>query len=550
MRYCRMVLIPVREITVLPLSLVRRVVSSTALVALASCIAAVPTHAQGVDTTCTLALTKTDPATVNVAYPDEAAIYWIGAYQAVPGTQLRITGRYPHARYFSFNVYDLALRPIDAIADVEIAPDAGSLNPFVAGASRNSDQRDYTAFVDFGPVPENRAPNTTYTGTGQTGPNYSGTLILRTYIPDKGRDETGGAGLPTVTLERTADGGRPSDSACTNLAKPAVPAVAQALADGAFPVAPTGLAAPGQPTPRWIKFRNLVQAFNRIGTDNPFFASLTEPLEAAEQAGGNGGFLSNVHNDYVYTALNRAYGDVSVTRMQVPQTADTRPGTATMPDAEMRYFSMCTNEFATQRFYACATDDQTTVGADGFAEYVVSTKATRPAWATADCGYTWLPFGASTENILILRNMLPRADFASAIQRARVGDEAATMGGYLPVTRYLKAGETPPCRATTTSSGPSLGLPPSTPKGTCTSRRDFTIRLSRRLQSATVTVAGRRVATLRGRRLQAKVNLKGLPRGTYRVRITGRDRGGRRLTSVRTYRTCVNTTQRSTKKVS
>ena len=74
--------------------------------------------AQGVDETCSLVLTKTDPATVNVAYPDEAAIYWSGRYQAVPGTRIRITGRYPHARYMSFNVYDNAQRPLDALADV------------------------------------------------------------------------------------------------------------------------------------------------------------------------------------------------------------------------------------------------------------------------------------------------------------------------------------------------------------------------------------------------------------------------------------------------
>src|SRR3954453_15744934 len=85
-------------------------------------LTAAPAAAQGVDGTCTLVRTKTDPATVNVAYPDEAAIYWSGRYQAVPGTRIRITGKYPHARYMSFNVYDNASRPLDALADVELAP--------------------------------------------------------------------------------------------------------------------------------------------------------------------------------------------------------------------------------------------------------------------------------------------------------------------------------------------------------------------------------------------------------------------------------------------
>lgn len=109
------------------------------------------------------------------------------------------------------------------------------------------------------------------------------------------------------------------------------------------------------------------------------------------------------------------------------------------------------------------------------------------------------------------------------------------MGDYLPATRYVPASETPACRAAPASSGPSLGLPSSRK---CVSRRRFTIRLSRRLRSATVYVAGREVSTLRGRRLRARVSLEGLPRGTFRVRIVGRTKAGRRVTSVRTYRTC------------
>src|SRR4051812_17182393 len=213
------------------------------------CAVALPgvAGAQGLDETCELTLTKTDPATVNVAYPDQAAIYWSGSYAAAPGTRLRITGRYPHARYFSFNVYDNAQRPLDALADVEIAPDPGSVNPFVAGAPRDATARSYTAFVDFGPIPQHRAPNTLYTGTGQNGaPNFQGTFILRVYVPDKGRDETGGVGLPTVTLEQTGSGGRPPDSACAGFAKPPVPGVNDAIAGASGPpMVPAVATAPG-----------------------------------------------------------------------------------------------------------------------------------------------------------------------------------------------------------------------------------------------------------------------------------------------------------------
>ncbi|MCG9728302.1 hypothetical protein L1D44_00305 [Shewanella sp. Isolate13] len=42
------------------------------------------------------------------------------------------------------------------------------------------------------------------------------------------------------------------------------------------------------------------------------------------------------------------------------------------------------------------------------------------------------------EALLIVRNMLPKADFAEAIQNTSVpGDEYAIMGEYLPTTEYM-----------------------------------------------------------------------------------------------------------------
>ena len=73
----------------------------------------------------------------------------------------------------------------------------------------------------------------------------------------------------------------------------------------------------------------------------------------------------------------------------------------------------------------------------------------------------------------------------------------------------------------------------------------FTIRIrerrARRVRSAEVRVAGRRVTVTRrssDHRLTAVVDLRGLPPGTYRVEITARLRNGRRAHWVRSYRTC------------
>jgi alpha-glucosidase len=72
---------------------------------------------------------------------------------------------------------------------------------------------------------------------------------------------------------------------------------------------------------------------------------------------------------------------------------------------------------------------------------------------------------------------------------------------------------------------------------TCTSRRRFVIHLRRGLSAVRVYVNGRRTRLLKRRR--ARVDLRGLPRGRFFVRVVGRTRAGRRYVAQRTYRTCV-----------
>lgn len=136
--------------------------------------------AQGLDTTCQFSLTRLDATTTNVLAVDTNAVYWAGTYAALPGTRIRIEGQYPYARYTSWNVYDAAVKPIDALADVQIAPDPGSSNPFLPGARRTVAKRSYTAFIEVGPRPARPAANTLYTGESP-----GGTFLLRVYVPDR-----------------------------------------------------------------------------------------------------------------------------------------------------------------------------------------------------------------------------------------------------------------------------------------------------------------------------------------------------------------------------
>ena len=76
----------------------------------------------------------------------------------------------------------------------------------------------------------------------------------------------------------------------------------------------------------------------------------------------------------------------------------------------------------------------------------------------------------------------------------------------------------------------------------CVSRRRFRIRLrtprGAKLAKVTVRVNGKLVRTVRGKRITAKVDLRGLPRGRFRVKIQVTTADGRKVTTTRRYRTC------------
>lgn len=88
----------------------------------------------------------------------------------------------------------------------------------------------------------------------------------------------------------------------------------------------------------------------------------------------------------------------------------------------------------------------------------------------------------------------------------------------------------------------SIATLPSQGSRRCLSRRSFRIRLRQppgdALSRATVSVNGRRVATRQGSRITAPVNLRGLPRGRYTVRLRATTVLGRTVSGTRRYRTC------------
>jgi hypothetical protein len=396
------------------------------LLAFAALLAtAAPASAQGLDTSCELSLTRFDPDTVNVLFPDESAQYWSGSYRALPGTRIRIEGQFPHTRYMSWNVYDPVLRPFDHFADVELAPHPGHTNPFLPGANRRATSRSYTMFIEFMAKPAQPAPNTLYVDPSK---NPAGVFTYRTYIPDRGLESTGGVGLPRVIQEDAAGDGSAVGSGCPE--KPTISALTGAYAGQDGPE--SGPPYPGRPQPVWHKFVNLCVSGDNLLFDNEYGDRFPDSGSNPCDRFGKGGFLSNLDNAYLTLVMSRGFGRLLVLRGRAPTFPQTRHGARTMPSGkQLRYWSICQNDPYTQRYVDCLADDQVKVGKDGFFTIVVSRPSDKPK-----CAKNWVAWGPQPQGVLIYRHMLPDPGFSAAIQKAEYGSEQATMGDYLPSARY------------------------------------------------------------------------------------------------------------------
>jgi hypothetical protein len=366
---------------------------------------------------------KIDPNGVNGLFPDQFARYWILDLPAAPGTRLTIKGQFPHARYTSYTSYDTALRSADGLPDVHIAADRGSTNPFVAGASRGAKKRSYTVHVVQGAPPKKRARNTLYTSSAdgtRTGSTFL--VALRIYEPDRGLDDNGGVPLPTVTVDS--------------------PAGSTTLPGCAMPTAPTGTndvlsqqAAPyrgkssSSSTIEWHKFYNLPSAFAVATGQQPL-------VDLARSTTPKGGFADNPDNKYVSAVVSTAAAPAVIIHARLPVTPETFGRQTRMQPAQLRYWSMCSNELATERFWGCVMDDQLPLSAGRSYTIVVTAAADRPRNARPGCGIAWLPAGPGEDTVLIERNMLPATSFRQSIQAARYDHERHDLGAFYPTARY------------------------------------------------------------------------------------------------------------------
>jgi hypothetical protein len=191
--------------------------------------------------------TKSDLDTLNVAFPDEAATYWVTRYTGVPGAEIVIRGRYPDARYFSFHIYDEALRPIAAVADFETTADGDG---------------GYTTGFRF------EAPQ-------------SGALMYRVYVSAIPGDPAGGVPLPDISLRVSGREEELPLGQCEPLPPPSGGALNDLVKSSNYPA-------------------QVPRGFDVAMTDPPTTERFYRLIP-----GTNGGFWSNQHIAYLTTRFSR-----------------------------------------------------------------------------------------------------------------------------------------------------------------------------------------------------------------------------------------------------
>jgi len=387
-----------------------------------------------------------DPNLVNIAYPDEFAQYWVSLLPNVPQTRLRIDGRYGQMRYLSFNAYDSFLRPITSIADISIEPNNGLGNPFLD--ERAAAGGTYTLYVEFTEKPDVPAKNTLYTGASQTNqgsvPNPLGFgLMYRSYVPKEGLDFDGGVGLPHLTYENLVTG--EDIFVFPDCDVTSIPRLGGVLPD--LPInelllrlsfldpllAIANLPAAVNP-PKTHVFYDMPETYIEHVAANLGIARESIPISQTPLS-GTGGFLSNQDNAYTTTIFSRNLGNVAIMRAKAP----TWRGKAGVPfnSEQVRYYSICSNEFLSQRFVGCLHDDRIPLDDEGFFTVMISDDFNRPAWVSADKQIGWLPWGPYPDTLIYFRHMLPNNSFKEAIHNVPQGTPAeAVMGDFFPVGAY------------------------------------------------------------------------------------------------------------------
>jgi hypothetical protein len=369
----------------------------------------------------------------NSAYPEANATYWTTVLTETLGTTVTVQGRYPLARYMSFQLYDDNRNVQDAINDLAINPDSGQNNPYRTGSAQGT----YTVHVVFGNKPQTPAANTVYT-QGLT--NVA--LVYRIYYSNN-----------------------PDNLAATNL-DPVLPVVS---VEGS-----TLTSCPPRPiiVPEDLTVWGRLDNSDFIGTrPSTAFVPSNPPTWNTVTTGGSTPYYPSEDNSYLIAAISRDYllppynYDMVVVRFRAPTFANTQAGQPPYTPAQMRFWSFCQDEPILTSVVRCIPDNNHS-SRGGFATFVISDPSRRPSDTILNrWGARWVPWGALQPGdvvydiddnpltnddgvffggLLLYRQTMADPSFRQSIEniaKLPPGRRKAAMGAYWPTSGYCTSAD-------------------------------------------------------------------------------------------------------------
>lgn len=393
--------------------------------------------------------------------PDPHVTYLLLGASYVPfGSKVIIEGEFPYCRFFSVQVSPpfngkeyCPLRGIGpcevSVADVDIKPLKGHINPFLPGANRLATNRKYRIEIEmatgdpvelnpdfkfpytmkqpimYGGLLQNRGPWGKFLNKKE-GWNL-GALWIRYYAPDSAKGALAGVPLPKVYYQLPTGETYFMNADLSNLIK---------LANKPFRLPRTRSMEPTDvmgPNVGWGKSFGILQsigqgltaAMNRINSN-----SMKYVREADLGATGRGEdqaapanyephATTNNYATYLGRGMNLGKEKVIILTGKLPEFPNTRHGAETMNGSQLRYFSIC--GYVVNLFYksaGCAAhsvmDDELILNKRREYILVYSRAEDRPKNATPQNGVTWVDWGPTADLALVLRWVSVSKDWLSS----------------------------------------------------------------------------------------------------------------------------------------
>jgi len=371
--------------------------------------------------------------------PDAKAVYWRYGWERKPGDTggVVISGTFPDARYFSYNVYDDTTKSsLGSFADQELTPADGGSNPFKGGENTQSN---YTIHV----VPEGTkvdAENVLYFPDSLT----KVSVFLRHYVPNG--DIYGGVPMPEIANFDASTGEQSAAATST-----AIPKLSRAEVKRYLIPMMKNLVNKFEDNPREVlsqihhrdknetlKINELVarqvcsKAFDRFHE-----GELIQSFRLA-----TAGTYPNKDNLYLVLPVVRETDEVLLVSFKAPSYPKSP---AEYPDAPLRYFSLSQGDDISYGF-GTVIDKDMTVHEDGNIYFLIGDEEAALKEKAQQLGANFMPWKAKEKMLLIYRHMLPKDDYEHGINQVAIfshekpeqGQEgSAFIGDYSPIGKLI-----------------------------------------------------------------------------------------------------------------